>query len=175
MLGKPLMFLSSYSPLFALLAIRFTQGWLVIVCGSMSALGVAALFLLFKLDSRSAPGAHELKMIRDAGSEAGAYLGGYLLPFLTVSTPSVRDVVAYGAFLAVAASIHLHSSVVQINPLLYVCGYRVLQVTDTHGLRAYLVTRRRLDSGQLIEATRFRDDVLIDRTPRGQRALSTGV
>jgi hypothetical protein len=55
----------------------------------------------------------------------------------------------------VAAAIYLHSSVVQINPLLYLFGYRVTEVVDPHGLRAYLVTRRRVDTGQRIVATRF--------------------
>ncbi|HEX4393440.1 MAG TPA: hypothetical protein VH084_18135 [Mycobacterium sp.] len=164
MLGKPLLFASSYAPLFALLAIRFNQLWLILVCGSLAVAGVGALWLLLHLDARATPGPHDLSTTKDAGAEAGAYLGAYLLPFLTVSSPSARDAIAYGAFLVVAASIYLHSSVVQINPLLYLLGYRVLEVVDTHGLRAYLVTRRRVGAGQRIAATRFRDDVLIDRT-----------
>ena len=175
MLGKPLLFLSSYTPLFALLAIRFDQLWLILTCSGLAVVGVTALWLLLRLDARATPGAHELKTTKDAGAEAGAYLGAYLLPFLTVSSPSARDAIAYGAFLIVAASIYLHSSVVQINPLLYLFGYRVVEVVDTHGLRAYLVTRQRLDVGQRIAATRFRDDVLIDRTARRPPTTSTGV
>jgi len=87
-----------------------------------------------------------------------------LLPFLIIPVPTVRDVIAYAGFLAVAASIHLRSSVVQVNPLLYLCGYRVLGVTDDRGLSAYMITRRTVSVGAQILATRLRDDVLIDRT-----------
>lgn len=169
MLGKPLLFLSAYAPLFALLAVRFEALALMVTCIALALVGVGCLLLLLRLDARATPGAHQLKYVKDAGAEAGAYLGAYLLPFLTVSTPSARDAVAYLGFMIVSAAVYIHSSVVQINPLLYILGYRVLEVVDTNGLRAYLVTRRSPDVGQYVAATRFRDDVLIDRTKTLER------
>ena len=105
MLGRPLLFLSSYAPLFALLAIRFEQRWLWISCTALAVLGGASLWLLLRLDARSAPGPHVLASVRDAGGEAASYLATYLLPFLTVATPTVRDVLAYVGFLVIAAVI----------------------------------------------------------------------
>ena len=166
MLGKPLLFLSSYAPLFGLLAIRFQQQWLWISCLVMACLGAGALWLLLRLDARASPGPHTLVAVKDAGPEAASYLASYLLPFLTVATPSIRDVVAYLGFLAVAAAVHLRSSVVQVNPLLYMFGYRVLAVEDDRGLAAYMVTRRRPVVGARILATRLRDDVLVARSAR---------
>lgn len=136
MLGKPLLFLSAYAPLFALLAVRFQPLWLMLMCAGLAVLGVGALLMLLRLDARATAGAHQLTHVKDAG----AYLGAYLLPFLTVSTPTVRDSIAYAAFLIVAGSIYLHSSVVQINPLLYLLGYRVLEVVDTNGLRVSMAS-----------------------------------
>jgi hypothetical protein len=164
MLGKPLLFFSSYAPLFGLLAIRFEQRWLWIPCAALAMLGVVSLWFLLHLDARSSRGPHVLASARDAGPEAASYLASYLLPFLTVTTPTVRDIVAYIGFLVVAASIYLRSSIVQVNPLLYLLGYRVLSVTDDQGLRAYMVTRRAVTSGSTVLATRFRDEVLVDRT-----------
>lgn len=164
MLGKPLLFLSAYAPLFALLAIRFDRWPLIIGCSCLAAAGIGALVLLLRLDARAESGAHTLIAVRDAGAEAGAYLGTYLLPFLTVSSPSVRDSIAYLLFLIISGAVYLRSSVVQINPLLYLFGYRVLEVTDSNGLRAYLVARGRREIGETISATRFRDEVLVHRT-----------
>lgn len=165
MFGKPLLFFSSYAPLFGLLAIRFEQPLLWIPCAALAALGVGALWFLLHLDARQSLGPHVLASAQDAGPEAASYLASYLLPFLTVATPTPRDVVAYVGFLLVAASIYLRSSVVQVNPLLYLLRYRVLSVTDDQGLRAYMITRRAVTSGSTVLATRFRDEVLIDRTP----------
>lgn len=164
MLGKPLLFLSSYAPLFGLLAIRFAPPQLWIPCIALAALGVASLGLLLRLDSRASPGAYALTSVQDADAEAAGYLASYLLPFLTVAEPNGRDVAAYAGFLAVAATISLRSSVAQVNPLLYLLGYRVLAVTSDQGLRAYLITRRTVLANSSVLATRFRNDVLIDRT-----------
>lgn len=165
MLGKPLLFFSSYAPLFGLLAIRFQQQWLWISCVILAGLGVGSVYLLLRLDARSSPGPHVLESARDAGPEAASYLASYLLPFLTVPTPTIRDILAYAGFLVVAASIYLRSSVVQVNPLLYLIGYRILAITDDQGLHAYMITRHSVTAGSHILATRFRDEVLVDRTP----------
>ncbi|MCX4097664.1 MULTISPECIES: hypothetical protein [unclassified Nocardia] len=166
MLGKPLLFLSGYAPLFALLAIRFQPLTLLAGCAILALLGATSLILLLVLDARATPGIHRLQQVKDAGTEAGAYLGAYLLPFVTVTTPNLRDILAYCAFIVVSAAIYLHSSLVQINPMLYILGYRVLQITDSNGLEAYLITRRKIEIGQSVAATRFRDGVLVDRTGR---------
>ena len=164
MLARPLLFLSSYAPLFGLLAIRFEQRWLWISCVVLAALGVISLWLLLRLDARSAPGPHILASVKDDGGEAASYLAAYLLPFLTVATPTIRDVLAYAGFLLVAAVIYIRSAAVQVNPLLYLLGYRVFSVTDDHGLHAYMITRNSPPAGDRVLATRFRDDVLVDRT-----------
>jgi hypothetical protein len=166
MIAKLLLFLSSYAPLFALLAIRFEPRHLIIICASLAVLGLLGLVLLLCLDARASRGVHELTAVRDAGNEAASYLGAYLLPFVTVATPTVRDLIAYGGFMIVAGAVYIHSSVVQINPLLYLVGYRIYAAEDTNGLQAYLVARRRIRVGDSVEATRFGDSVLIDRTPR---------
>jgi hypothetical protein len=51
-----------------------------------------------------------------------------------------------------------------VNPLLYLLGYRVLAITDDRGLHGYLITRHPRLAGDRVLATRFRDDVLVDRT-----------
>lgn len=164
MLAKPSLFLSSYSPLFALLAVRFTEPWLRITCLGLALAGLGALLLLLRLDKRASAGSHRLTDVREAGGEAAAYLATYLLPLLTVTTPSILDLIAYTGFLAVAAVVHTHTSVLQVNPLLFVLGFKVLEIRDDQNLRSYLVTRRNIDVGDLIFATRFDNSVLIDRT-----------
>lgn len=163
MLGRPLLFLSSYAPLFGLLAIRFEPRWLWISCTALAAAGVVSLWLLLKLNARAAPGPYLLASVRDDGAEAASYLASYLLPFLTVAVPSIRDVLAYAGFLVIAAAIYLRSSVIQANPLLYALGYKVLSVTDSTGAHAYVITRQSVREGERMRATKFKDDVLVDR------------
>jgi hypothetical protein len=172
MLGRPLLFLSSYAPLFGLLAIRFTPRWLWISCLVLAVLGVASLYLLLRLDAASSQASHTLVSVRDAGAEAATYLAAYLLPFLTVAEPSVRDILAYAGFLLVAAVINIRSAAVQVNPVLYLLRYRVLSVTwvtdesvtDKKSFHAYMITKHSRYEGDKVKVTRFSDDVLVDRT-----------
>jgi hypothetical protein len=164
MLGRPLLFLSSYAPLFGLLAIRFQPRWLWVSCTVLAVLGVAALCLLLKLNARAAPGPYQLASVSDDGAEAASYLAAYLLPFLTVATPSARDVVAYAGFLIISAAIYLRSSLIQANPLLYLLGYKVLSIVDSNGVHAYVITRQAMRAGGNLQATKFKDDVLVDRS-----------
>ena len=77
-----------------------------------------------------------------------AYLATYLLPFVTLSEPSDRDVVSYLLFLLVAALIYVQSDLLQINPVLYLFRRRVVKVTTKAGWQAYLVTPRRRSAGR---------------------------
>lgn len=163
MFGKPLLFMSSYAPLFAILAVRFSQRWLWVGCLVLAGLGVGCMILLLSLNRRTSPGPHEMTSVRQGGSQAASYLAGYLLPFVTVSTPTARDVIAYSGFIIVAAVVHIRSSIIEINPLLYLFGYQIQEFQDSHGLKGYLVTRRGVKTGDKILASRFKDDVLIKR------------
>jgi hypothetical protein len=43
-----------------------------------------------------------VRTVEDRGGEVAGYLATYLLPFVTVSEPDVRDVVGYALFLVVS-------------------------------------------------------------------------
>lgn len=161
MLAKPLLFFSSYTPLFAILALRFELTWLIWSCIGLATMGVAALAVLLLAQRSVGAGTHDIEQVEDVGQQASAYLAAYLLPFVTISQPGVRDVLAYALFLAVAAVIHLRSSIVQINPLLYIFGYRVLRVTDSHAATFYLVCRANLVKGDRVRASLWDADVRV--------------
>ena len=52
---------------------------------------------------------------------------------------------------------------IQANPLLYLLGYRVLSVIDSNKVHAYVITRKAVQVGETLQASKFKDDVLVDR------------
>lgn len=86
----------------------------------------------------------------DTGGEVSGYLASYLLPFVTVPTPSWRDLLDYGLFLLVNLVIYVRSNLVRVNPTLYVLGYRVLAIRYGREKEQYLVTRTAPDTGQIV-------------------------
>ncbi|MCP9491906.1 MAG: hypothetical protein MSC31_18830 [Solirubrobacteraceae bacterium MAG38_C4-C5] len=99
-----LWFVSSYAPLWAMLALRFDPWWLRILLAVLAMVGFAVVAV--KLRSRGGrPTDTTLTIVGDAGSEVSSYLAAYLLPFLTVADPDARDLAAYALFILVAGVI----------------------------------------------------------------------
>jgi hypothetical protein len=155
------MFLSSYSFLFVILALRFQRAPLVIGCWILAGLGLAAAAWILSTEKAKAPASFGVSKVEDQGSEVAAYLATYLLPFVTLSEPSDRDVISYLLFILVAALIYIQSDLLQINPVLYLFRRRVVKVTTKAGWQAYLVTRQAPLPGESILATTLATGVLV--------------
>jgi hypothetical protein len=152
MLAKPALFLSSYAPLFFMLALRFEAPCLRLVCVGLGVLGVVALVWFFSA-SRSARLGDPRKVasVTNAGAAASAYLAGYLLPFLALPQPKALDLLAYGLFFLVAYPINAKTGLLQVNPLVFMLPGRSLQmITFGEGDSCLVVTRGRVREGDEI-------------------------
>lgn len=164
-LTKPLMFLASYAPLFAIFVIRFDGIWLRIVCALLAVTGMLGLIILLR--SHHSPddeqGEHHLTEVTQAGEGASSYLAGYLLPFVTIGSPSTKDLVAYVLFFLVAYLVHVRTSIIQVNPTLFLLGWKVYLVTDCRGFRGHLLARAKLPvlPGNSVFASRLTGDMLL--------------
>lgn len=143
------LFLSSYAPLFVILAIRF-EGWgLIAGCAALAVVGfVDSVHITHLAKTKVIPHVITVTSVEDLGAEVGGYLASYLLPFVTVPNPSARDLAAYALFFLVACVVYVRSDLVRVNPTLYVMGYRVFGVHDATGRRVFVLHRMPLVVGQ---------------------------
>lgn len=136
------LFLSSYAPLFLILAFRFDGTKARLVCALLAAVGFAYLLVVVGIVTRQAqPRRYPVAAVSDSSGEVAGYLATYLLPFVAVTSPTTGDLVGYGILAAVYLAIFLRSELAQINPTLYLLGMRVASVT-INGTDRYLVCRR---------------------------------
>jgi hypothetical protein len=163
------LFLCSYAPLFAILAIRFQSTLLILVCALVAGSGLAAGGAVLLRFRTVTPGSWVVMAVEDRGGEVAGYLATYLLPFVTVAEPTVRDVIAYGLFLTIVAVIFVRSSLVQINPTLYLFGWRLLAI-EIGGFNGYLLTRRRIKHGDEVRAVRMTERLFVSYARRGSDA-----
>jgi hypothetical protein len=146
------LFLSSYAPLFAILAIRFDGTALKTVCACLAGYGVLYLMVVVWVVPRLAqPRDYPVVSVDDAAGEVAGYLATYLLPFVAVPSPSGADLAGYCIVGVVIAVIFTRSELARINPTLYLLGWRVA-VIGTGGTRWYLVCRRLPRAGTTIGA-----------------------
>ena len=105
--------------------------------------------------------------MKDASGEVVGYLATYLFPFVTVPSPSAGDLIGYGILALVVLAIFLRSELVQINPTLYLFGWRVASITVNESDR-YLVCRHLPRAPTEITAVRV-GGLLVRKEPRNGR------
>jgi hypothetical protein len=70
----------------------------------------------------------------------------------------------YCGFFFVVAVVSTNTSVIQVNPVLYLLGWKVYTVEDTHGFKRLLISVQSVDLNSSIKCTRLSNDVLIRRS-----------
>jgi len=157
------LYVGSYVGLFALLAIRFDTTWVRLVCVGLAALGAAfMLWIVFVVARRAGAEPIRVVEVEDAGSEISGYLATYLLPFLTVASPNVRDVVAYAIFLGIGGLIYVRSEMTQVNPTLYLLGRRVAKVSTKEGWRGYVIVKTHPETDEVIRVVSLNSAVRVE-------------
>jgi hypothetical protein len=148
------LFLSSYAPLFAILAIRFQGAVLRGACVGLAVVGLGYLAVVLWVIPRVAQQrVYPVEEVNDASGEVAGYLATYLVPFVTVGSPSAADVIGYCILALVVLAIFIRSDLAQINPALYLLGRRVASIT-VGGRNYYLVCRRLPRPPRQIDAVR---------------------
>lgn len=171
MLQKILLFLSSYSPVFVLLAFQVEWSdnfWLSVLLLAIAALGLAGLAFILALTFRKPVHKVRIASRQDAGAESAAFLAGYLLPLITANLDTAYAVGATTIYIVLACVITVRSSLIQVNPVLLLLGYKIIRTETTiesfSGITirsGYLVTRRDVLVGDEIFVRRFGGDVFL--------------
>jgi hypothetical protein len=110
------------------------------------------------------PRSYPVQSVDDAAGEVAGYLATYLLPFVTVPSPSAADLAGYCILAVVVAVIFTRSELARINPTLYLLGWRVASI-ETGEMRYYLICRHLPRAGTSIGAVRVAG-LLIRKEPR---------
>ena len=161
-----MLFVSSYVVVFTALGLRFESPFLRWPCFGIAFLGACSARYIIRNQNRRSTQRVKLRTVDDRGPEVGGYLATYLLPLIVVSTPTVLDVVAYGLVMITTGVVYVRSRMVQVNPTLYLTGYRLYHVT-TEGPNGeiafdeYLLTDKEPVAFEIYTVAR-RDHLLFD-------------
>lgn len=159
------LFLSTYTPLFAILAIRFQGTMMKAVCAALAGLGFLYLiFVVYIVTRRAAGRTYVVESVDDASGEVAGYLATYLIPFVTVPSPSAADLWGYCILAVVIGVVFMRSELARINPTLYLLGWRIASITSG-GTVYYLLCRRLPRAATRIDAARVAG-LLIRKEPR---------
>lgn len=128
MLVKSISYLASYAPVFALLGVQAHQIWWKSILWGLCLLGLIGLFSILKLANGKSTQRITITSKRDAGAETAGFLAGYLLPVITADIDSAYIAWATAIYLVVAWIITIRSSLLQVNPVLFLFGFRIFSI-----------------------------------------------
>jgi hypothetical protein len=144
-LVRILLFLSSYSPLFLILAIQnFSDqvAWSTVLL-ALSAVSVAALRIYINKARTLEPHPVTAATAQAVGTEAMGYIVTYIIPFLGLSLGSSKDIASLLILLAMLGVIYVDSNLIYVNPILNIFGYHLFQISNPDGKPSALITWRR--------------------------------
>lgn len=135
---KLCLFLSSYLPLFAILAFQYRDAVTTIrgiTVPYASAFFVALcvvslpfLVLVIRVQSNSSSDFKEVEEYRQRNDQVTSYLIVYIFAFFGLNLFNINDLVAFIVFFGMVAVIQIRSSQLHVNPVLGFLGYDIYQV-----------------------------------------------
>jgi hypothetical protein len=136
------LFLSSYAPLWGVLAYRNRDAGAVwIVLGGIAVGSVLVLGALMWTYRKTAGAPLTIKRAKPRDAEVLSYIATYLIPFLDVDLSNRDEAITLVVFLVVLGVIYVNSSMLLVNPVLSVLGYRAWDIVDADEHEYMLVTR----------------------------------
>jgi hypothetical protein len=165
-LTRLILFLSSYAPLFLIVAMR---GWRDTRPVAYALIGVAVvsvivLFVFLSSARKLAPGKVSVASVVSRDGDVMSYIVTYLLPFLAVKLNDPMDVGSLVVVFIVIAILYVNSNMIQTNPVLNLVGYHVFEIEDADGKNASLICKRTyIRTGSEINAVSIGDYVLLEK------------
>jgi len=159
-----MLFLCSYFPLFAILFVLL-GGEQPVLAGSflvVGLFGLAGSFVFFKkVVFKRSPTRVDITSKNARGGEIMAYIASYIVPFVTFSLGSWRQIIALIIFILILGIVYIFSEdMVRINPMFNLLGYRLYEVTVEQGKDSFaLITRRRINSGDRLTLIKVADGI----------------
>lgn len=169
---KLILFFSSYSPLFLIIAILNVKLndihkvkdiipqdkiWLVIVMLALFILPNAILFYLIKRVRVFQPIKEKTNSFTNKNSDVLNYIVTYLIPFLSFNFDKLNQAIAFTILILVLAIVYIHSNIFYINPILIISGYKIYEINDKY----LLITKLTVKRDKRLKLYRIHDNVYV--------------
>jgi drug/metabolite transporter (DMT)-like permease len=161
-----ILFLSSYAPLFLIIAMR---GWrdskhLAIGIAVVAVLSVIVLFIFLRSAQRLSAGKISISSVISRDGDAMSYIVTYLLPFLAVKLNDPTDAISLGIVLFVIGLLYVNSNMIHTNPILNIVGYHIFEIEDSDEKTTALICNRSyVRNGSELSVISIGDYVLLEK------------
>jgi|SRR5580692_5950184 hypothetical protein len=167
---RVILFLSSYMPLFLIMAIKYGLPHRYFG-GAMLALGLlSAIVLVLYLNAARTFGSDRVVMekVSAKDTEAMSYIVTYLIPFLDVKIDEPTNLISLGLLFTVVGVLYVHSNLIYINPTLNMLGYHLFEVEIEGGKSVALLSKRGfIEKGKALDVIPLGNQILLEAKNAG--------
>lgn len=162
---RVVLFLSSYTPLFLIMAVKYGMAHHYFGL-SMLLLSVVSVGILLVYLSTAATLAIDqvvVEKISGKDTEAMSYIVTYLIPFLDIKIDKPSNFISLLLLFIVVGVLYVHSNLIYINPTLNMLSYHLFEIELQGGKTAALLSKRGfVERGSTIAVTSLGEQVLLE-------------
>jgi hypothetical protein len=162
---RAVLFLSSYSPLFLIMAVKYapTHRYFGVGMTLLSVVSVSLLLLYLRAASRLAVDRIVVERISGKDVEAMGYIATYLIPFLDLKIEEISNAISLLLLFGVLGVLYVHSNLIYVNPILNLLNYHLFEVELAGGGSAALLSKRRfLERNSTIAVASLGEQILLE-------------
>jgi hypothetical protein len=163
---RVLLFLSSYWPLFFILAVLyFSKNWIVsAICAAICVIGPLSLWWYLRYcRKRHQRKCDRLCSYQRRDSEVMSYIASYIVPLATLSLDLFSQMVILITFLLVLLILYVNSNMIYINPILNIFGFHLYEIEiEGSNLSHYYLARKRLIRNENIYYVHISDEIWLE-------------
>lgn len=138
-LGRISLLIGAYAPVLAILGLRIGLSTPGLILIAVAALGTAWwLWFLLRVTKRRQTWDITIDGAEPIDRDVTGYVASYLLPVLAAKPEHATGYIAYGLAAVLILVVAYRADLGAINPIAYLCGYRVYRVSAVDGVRVVL-------------------------------------
>jgi hypothetical protein len=164
-LTKLVLFLSSYTPLFLIMAVKYglSHHRFGVSMILLSIASIAGLVIFLRVAGTIGSDRLVVEKISGKDTEAMSYIVAYLIPFLDIKIDDPANYLSLLVLFLVVAVLYIHSNLIYINPTLNLMGYHLFEIEIEGGKSAALLTKRTfVERGRQIAAISLGEQILFE-------------
>lgn len=166
-LGRLILFASSYAPLSILFFVQYVGKNNVIAIASLSVglLSVIMVSLLLTWWKQDGEATHdEVIEYRRPGAEVMGYMAGYVLPFLDFSPADIRSLLLLLVYLLTLAYLYITTDMIRVNPTLnLILRYGIYEVELKEYGFSWLIARGDIRRGRRLRVVSMGHGLVIQK------------
>jgi len=152
-----ILFVSSYSFLFVIIAIRYIDSHLIYSLALLLFVFFSCLFLIksWNIFKKRSNRYFTAETVTDKTSETLTYLVPYIIAFLGIELTKWQDILSFLILLGIVFIVYIRSNLILMNPILNAFGYRFYNVGISTGEEILVIARKDLKAGMQITTKRI--------------------